>query len=302
LLTKAVPKHVKVEVSIQPRLPAVAISAHGLTQAMLNLVVNAGEAMPLAAQDSTTLRRQSLVRIEAKAEKSGARVSLSIADNGRGMSEETQRRAFEMFYTTRTRGLGTGLGLPLVARVVSRAGGTVHIESRLGRGSTVSLLLPVAKRPEGRSRLPCVAVALTDGRDAWMVRHLLELTGIPVASSSDAANAAILVAEDTGEGLRSARAWREQRPGGSLVLLGKPRPKSIRAWKLLRPHTVADRGDLESIRAALGEAIARFCGRPAGRAKAAHSSGPSASGSPLARPCPRRRAKGYRAPGAGSER
>jgi signal transduction histidine kinase len=258
LLTKAVPGHVRVKVAIPPDLPLVAVSAHGLTQAVLNLVINAGEAIPAPAM----LRRKRMeptgsVRIAATVAERSTQVKLSVADNGRGMSEETQRRAFEMFYTTRARGLGTGLGLPLVARVVSRAGGSVHIDSRLGAGTTVSLLLPVARRGGHKSPAPHAVVALAASRDAAMVCHLLEAAGVRVASDRKQQLAGIWVAEPTRQGLAEAKRWRKRRPRGGLVLMGKPGPESARAWTSLGALTVADRADLALIRSAIGQAIAR---------------------------------------------
>jgi hypothetical protein len=257
LLTKAVPKHVRVRISIPPDLPPVAVSAHGLTQAVLNLVINAGEAIPRPASRRRRRTPSGEVRIAASTEKDGSEVLLSVADNGRGMSEETQRRAFEMFYTTRSRGLGTGLGLPLVARVVSRAGGSVRIDSRPGVGTTVSLLLPVARRSEKDSPVPRAVVSLADGRDAAMVCHLLEVAGIRVTPDGEPATASVWVAEPTRQGLAGARSWRKRSPDGGLVLLGKPSSGMARAWKSLGAHTVADRSDLSLIRSAIGRAIAR---------------------------------------------
>ena len=71
---------------------------------------------------------------------------LSVSDNGAGMTEEVRRRALEMFFTTKPRGLGTGLGLPLVRKVAEGAGGVLEIESAVGKGTTVTLVLPKAEQ------------------------------------------------------------------------------------------------------------------------------------------------------------
>ena len=258
LLTKVVPKHVKITVSLPTGLPEVGVSAHGLTQAMLNLVVNAGEAIPPFAANRKI--RQGRVQVWAKSARSGTHVRLGVTDNGQGMSAEVQRNAFEMFYTTKPRGLGTGLGLPLVARVVSRVGGSVQVESKPGKGTTVAMLLPAAGIGAvglaARPFKPLLAViTLTDGRAAALIRHLLEVAGVPVSPGSDPTDADIWVLEPTKTGVGDAKAWRTRHPHGGLVLFGKAGPGSTRGWNSLHPVTIEDRDDVDAIGAALSRAI-----------------------------------------------
>ncbi len=254
LLAKAVPKHVNVEISLPAGLPAVAMSSHGLTQVVLNLVVNAGEAIP-----PNRKRRQGLVRIWAEAaEDEEGRVRLGITDNGQGMSPEVQRSAFEMFYTTKPRGLGTGLGLSMVARVVGRARGSVHIESKPGKGTTVSVLLPEAEWTTRTANPVNGAISLKDGRAADLVAQLLEASGVRVVSGEDPAKADIWVLDARKEALADATAWRTRHPDGVLVLLGGASASSARRWRSLRPILIENGDDLEGIRVALGRAIAGF--------------------------------------------
>ncbi len=262
-LAKAVPKHVKVVVSLPKGLPEVAISAHGLTQAVLNLVVNAGQAIPAPpapgqGRERGRKRRQRLVRIWAESIESdgGGRVRVGVTDNGVGMSAEVQRNAFEMFYTTKTRGLGTGLGLPLVAKVVSRAGGSVHIDSALGKGTTVEILLPVAAHETRRSDALAAVVTLTDGRAAVLIQHLLEVAGVRTALGTDPTGADIWIMEPTKGSAAGAKAWRKRHPHSGLVLFGKPASGSARAWSSLHPDTIEDPDDLDAIRIALSRVIA----------------------------------------------
>ena len=261
LLKKAVPKHVKVVVSLPKGLPEVGISAHGLTQAVLNLVVNAGQAIPIPSPATSRRQgrkqRQGLVHIRAQVAERGARVRLSLTDNGVGMSPEIQRNAFEMFYTTKTRGLGTGLGLPLVARVVGRVGGSVHIESELGKGTTVELLLPVARHETQPSGARNAVITLTDERAAILIQHLLEDAGVRTAIETDPKSADIWIAEPTSVLAGHAKDWRKRHPDSVLVLLGKPAHGSARSWKPLHPITIENSGDLDAIRAALSRAIDR---------------------------------------------
>lgn len=256
LLTKAVPKHVRVTVSMPADLPEVGVSAHGLTQAALNLFVNAGEAIPPPTPHRKG--RSGVVSMRAAPDEGGAQVRLEVTDNGTGMSAEAQRRAFEMFYTSKTRGMGTGLGLPLVARVVSRAGGTVGIASKLGEGTTVTLLLPVAGagRPSTQpQRVPCAAITLTDQRAAALIRHLFDVADVRVTAGGDPGGADIWVLEPTKAALGRARTWRRQHPDGHLVLFGKADPGSAQGWKSLGSIAIQRRDDLTAIRAALARAV-----------------------------------------------
>jgi signal transduction histidine kinase len=99
-----------------------------LKQAVLNLVLNALQAS--SAGDHVVIRTGG----------EGGRFEISVRDDGEGMPAEVRARAFEPFFTTREG--GTGLGLPLVRRVVDRHGGSVELESEAGRGTVVTLVFP----------------------------------------------------------------------------------------------------------------------------------------------------------------
>ena len=158
LLVKALPKHIGFREDLPPDIPRVALQEHQLTQAVLNLVVNAGEAIgntPTGGKEAEVLLRAREVRSDARHE-----VEICVADNGPGMTDHVRRHALDMFFTTKQRGMGTGLGLTLARSVVERAGGSVEIDSKLGRGTSVSMRLPACRseqatgkagRPVGRA-------------------------------------------------------------------------------------------------------------------------------------------------------
>jgi PAS domain S-box-containing protein len=252
LLSKAVPKHVRVSASFPSNLPTAAVAAHGLTQAVLNLVVNAGEAIP---PPSERKRKQGSVRISAEAmrDADGHWVLLSVADNGTGMSEDVKRRAFEMFFTTKPRGLGTGLGLALVHKVMERAHGRVEIDSELGKGTTVTMVLPAFRSQADRAAAdrPSALVSIANGRAAGLIRHLLESSGAFVQTGGDPADARIWVLDPTATGVEAARAWRRSKPAGRLVLFGQPDAASAPSWSSLDPVTIETPDDFEAVRTAL---------------------------------------------------
>jgi hypothetical protein len=255
LLSRAVPKHVRVFASFPADLPLAAVADHGLTQAVLNLVVNAGEAIPAPSERK---RRQGHVRCSAEAitGEDGPWIRLGVTDNGSGMSPEVKRRAFEMFFTTKPRGLGTGLGLALVRRVAERAGGRVEIQSEIGKGTSVSMLLPAVRSAGPPGDRPVVVVSLRDGRAAAMIRHVLEGTVASVRVGGDAACAEVWIVDPGGVTVDEVKAWRTKRPGGRLVLFGRPDARFAPGWNELKPITIGNPDDLDAVRSALSRAVA----------------------------------------------
>jgi signal transduction histidine kinase len=122
---------VTVQREVAPDLPPALVDVPLLHMALSNLFTNALQAMP----EGGALH----VRIE-RADKAAQRLQLSISDTGRGMTPEVQRRIFEPFFTTRAN--GTGLGLPIVRRIVEGHQGEVEVCSTEGRGTTFTVRLP----------------------------------------------------------------------------------------------------------------------------------------------------------------
>jgi PAS domain S-box-containing protein len=128
-------QRLRVEVSL-PAVPMVVEGDEGqLQQALLNILLNARDAMPEGGS----------VTIEGFAE--GGTAFLTIADDGPGMDEETRSRIFEPFFTTKPPGQGTGLGLAIVYGIVQAHKGTIAVESAPGAGTTFLIALPLAERP-----------------------------------------------------------------------------------------------------------------------------------------------------------
>ncbi len=147
LLRRAVGEGITVEAELAPDLPPAHADPNLIEQVLLNLAVNARDAMP----DGGVLRlRTTLQRIDA--ERAGGHADFApgrylrvdIVDEGTGMSDRVRRRAFEPFFTTKPQGAGTGLGLATTYGIVKQMGGHVEIESEVGRGTAITLYLPVA--------------------------------------------------------------------------------------------------------------------------------------------------------------
>jgi signal transduction histidine kinase len=145
LLSQSVGPSVRVDLQIDDDARFAVSDANQLELALLNLAVNARDAMP----DGGTLTIRG--RLITDADHPLPHVELSVADTGSGMTEEVRSRAIEPFYTTKPTGLGTGLGLSQVYGVVHESGGTLAIDSEPGRGTTVRLTLPAGTPPTVRT-------------------------------------------------------------------------------------------------------------------------------------------------------
>jgi two-component system, cell cycle sensor histidine kinase and response regulator CckA len=131
------------------KLPAVRIDPGQLSQVLVNLVVNARDAMPEGGEILVEADVDEIDDADAAQRPRvppGRYVRITVSDPGSGMHPPVASRAFEPFFTTKPTGEGTGLGLATVHGIVSRAGGYVELDSEPGRGTDVSALLPAAAR------------------------------------------------------------------------------------------------------------------------------------------------------------
>jgi PAS domain S-box-containing protein len=135
---------------LAPEQCLVEADAAQLEQVVLNLVVNARDALPRGGEIRVATTRTHVGPGRASPGMSRTApeyLVLSVSDEGQGMEPEVLARAFEPFFTTKPKGAGTGLGLATVYGTVTQSGGTVEIDSEPGRGTTVRLYLPPARRP-----------------------------------------------------------------------------------------------------------------------------------------------------------
>ena len=130
MLRRTIGEDVELRCWVASELPPTVIDPGQVTQLLMNLTVNARDAMPGGG------------RLTIQVTGTEGAVELVVADNGVGMSEETQAKAFDPFFTTKPLGSGTGLGLATVYGIVSQAGGTVLLDSVEGRGTRVTVRLP----------------------------------------------------------------------------------------------------------------------------------------------------------------
>jgi PAS domain S-box-containing protein len=246
LLVNLVADEVVLETELPEDLPLVAIPPHRLTQAVMNLVVNASEAMPEGGR----------ILLWARADDGKSPMHIGVTDQGVGMTEEAQQRAFDPFFTTKARSLSTGFGLSLVHSLVRMSRGTVSLESDRGRGTTVAMHLPVANIPS--AVFPAAgwgtdqaAVTLSDPRTAAWIANMLESAGYSVrlAEDGDPSDSHLWVTEPTEQSLQMARTFASGNGKRRIIVLGAGDPE----WLGLGAVVVEDASNRTAIQAAVFE-------------------------------------------------
>lgn len=146
LLRRSVGPSCNIETRFSLALKPVEVDANQLELALLNLVLNARDAMPDGGDIVLSAREESITGNHMSGLGSGQYIRLSVSDTGEGMDEETLRKAAEPFFTTKGINKGTGLGLSMVHGFAEQSGGRLILQSEIGNGTTATLWLPLAKR------------------------------------------------------------------------------------------------------------------------------------------------------------
>jgi two-component system, cell cycle sensor histidine kinase and response regulator CckA len=145
MLRRIIGEDIELQISLDPSAKAINADPGQLQQVLMNLVVNARDAMPAGGrlQISTSNSRLSVESGEgALRAVDGEYVVLTVSDTGTGMTREVQRRLFDPFFTTKDQGRGTGLGLSTVYGIVKQSSGEIFVHSELGEGSSFNVYFP----------------------------------------------------------------------------------------------------------------------------------------------------------------
>jgi signal transduction histidine kinase len=200
---------VKLETRLDPALGNVRADPTQVDQIIMNLAVNARDAMPRGGKlviETANVQLDEAYVQGHPGSSAGPHIRLTVSDTGTGMSAETKAHIFEPFFTTKEPGKGTGLGLPTVYGIVRQSGGSIDVQSELGRGTAMVVHLPrVEDRFPSSRRLPVVDRAPTGSEtilvveDSEPLRKLLHSTlekqGYTVLSAPDGVEA-LRMAED----------------------------------------------------------------------------------------------------------
>ena len=207
LLKRLLGEHVELSLELDDAAGAVRGDRGQLTQVVMNLALNARDAMPAGGRlRIRTSRLEAGVGTpqDGRDAPPGSWAVLEVADTGMGMDEQTLARAFEPFFTTKGPGGGTGLGLPTVSRVVTRAGGMVSVTSTPGGGTTFRIRLPrAAERGETAGAVE-PARPVPRGRETILVVEDLPSLRRMLVGMLEAQGYTVLDAVDPEEALRMA--------------------------------------------------------------------------------------------------
>jgi two-component system, cell cycle sensor histidine kinase and response regulator CckA len=270
LLRRLIASDIEFRTRLAPELAPVEADRGQLEQVILNLVVNARDAMPNGGR--LTVETALVATAEGTAGATGEvppgrYVALSVTDTGVGMDAATRARIFEPFFTTKPAGKGTGLGLATVHGIVRQSGGHVRVRSEPGRGSTFEVLLPPYEGAEAEGEAPAAAPALPGGHETILLaedddavrayaRRVLRRLGYTVLEARDGAAAQRTAEAHAGPihllvtdvvmpgvgGRELARRLARARPGLKVVFTsGHTEDEVLRRGVLAQTHQLLDK-------------------------------------------------------------
>jgi signal transduction histidine kinase len=208
MLGRSLGPYIQISTELAPDLPATRVDPNQLELAILNLALNARDAMPRGGELVMAARWEEVGATDIPGLTSGNYVVVAVSDTGVGMDEATRKRASEPFFTTKSAGHGTGLGLSMVDGLVAQSGGAMQIKSEQGSGTTVELWLPVsepakaddlsAAPPKTANESSCrVLLVDDDAMVAASTAAMLEDLGHDIVEASSAESALQLLHGDS---------------------------------------------------------------------------------------------------------
>ena len=239
MLTRLIREDVQIVLALCPEGARVRADRGQLEQVVLNLAVNARDAMPAGGSLTIETRNIKLDAHDAARHTgvmAGPYVALTVTDTGAGMSPEVQARLFEPFFTTKAIGRGTGLGLAIVHGIVTRSGGSVSVRSAVGQGTTLTVYFPRAAAEEMDSVPATAAAPPPAGLETVLVvedevgirallRRMLETQGYTALVAASAEEAMACVERDASIDVILA----------DVVMPGSSGPEAIRQMADRRP-------------------------------------------------------------------
>ena len=254
MIRRLVGEDVHIVTRLAPSLPPLLADRQQIEQVIMNLVVNARDAMPRGGQLTLETSRRDLGGASPICRgpvRPGPYLELAVHDTGTGMNEEVRQRLFEPFFTTKEPGKGTGLGLAMVQGIVSQSGGHIGVESQLGRGSCFRIYLPIAEGTRESAAPGAARILVVDDEEGvrGFLRTVLEVAGYDVLEAADGKQALLVVQAapvdlvitdlvmPEQEGIETVRALRRDYPSvGIIVISGAAGGPYLRVAETLGAH------------------------------------------------------------------
>ena len=242
MLRRLIKENIEFTVVLDRHLDRVKADPGQIEQIVLNLVVNARDAMPNGGKLRIQTSNAHLEKDSPQAGAGGPRgrfILLEVTDTGTGMDQQTQARIFEPFFTTKAVGKGTGLGLATVYGIVKQSNGHIEVQSMLGHGSSFKIYLPAAEQTEAdhESRNGSAETAFS-GETVLVVEDAKPLRGL-ICEALSAAGCTVLSARDGREALQIVN----ERKGvidlllTDVIMPGISGPALAKQVRSLRPRT-----------------------------------------------------------------
>jgi CheY-like chemotaxis protein len=213
LLPRLIGEDIELIIRLEEKLGSVRADASQMEQVIMNLAVNARDAMPNGGKlvvETANVELDGSYTASHPLMLPGPYVQLVVTDSGTGMDAETQTHIFEPFFTTKEKGKGTGLGLATVYGIVKQSGGFIWVYSELGKGTSFKIYLPRLEEVEENAGTPKAATEVLGGTGTVLLtedehdvreiaREFLESGGYKVIEAKDGAHAIQLAAQHRGE-------------------------------------------------------------------------------------------------------
>lgn len=211
LLPRLIGEDIELSVRMAPDLGSIRADASQMEQIIMNLAVNARDAMPNGGRlfiETSNAELDDAYSASHPIVQAGRYVSLAVSDTGIGMDAETQAHIFEPFFTTKEAGKGTGLGLATVYGVVKQSGGFIWVYSELGKGTSFKIYLPRVDQAEEKGSGPSVATDAPRGAETILLaedeqdvrevaREFLESAGYTVVEAHNGSDALRLAGDQS---------------------------------------------------------------------------------------------------------
>ena len=213
LLPRLIGEDIELAIHMAADLGTIRADGSQMEQVLMNLAVNARDAMPNGGKlliETSNLELDPGYTSSHPLMKPGSYVQLVVTDNGTGMDAETQARIFEPFFTTKEKGKGTGLGLATVYGIIKQSGGFIWVYSEVGKGTSFKIYLPRVDQPEEHAPVTRATTEVPNGTGTVLLtedeqdvreiaRQFLETGGYKVIEAKDGAEAIRLAAQHRGQ-------------------------------------------------------------------------------------------------------
>jgi PAS domain S-box-containing protein len=211
MLQRLLGKGIKTELRLAPGLWNVDADPNQLQQIIVNMAVNARDAMPRGGRLIIETANETLEETRARVDVlCGDYVRLTISDNGEGMGPDVVAHIFEPFFTTKEQGKGTGLGLAMCHGIVTQSGGQIRVMTERGRGTTFHVYLPKARRTQTATRRAAMAAPAADAGHLVLLAEDETQVRTLAARVLKRRGFRVIEAQDGGEALRLAKAHADE--------------------------------------------------------------------------------------------